>query len=1157
MDQDQQIRELFDKAVELSGTTRESFLSGLTIDQEAMGELVELIRAHETEPTSLERPLVDMRSMFDASSPDVDLEDNLARIWIGRQIASYRLVKLIGRGGMGIVFEAQQEHPKRLVALKMLRRGLRSGAERRRFEHEAFALGLLQHSYIAQVFEAGTAEIDDELRPYFAMELVEGVPLTQFASDNQLSIRQRLALFSKISDAVHHAHLRGVIHRDLKPDNILVTSDGSPKVLDFGIARMTNADVQATTLHTDVGQVIGTLSYMSPEQASGNPDEVDLRSDVYSLGIILYELLAGRRPHNLKGTMIHEAVRIIREDEPTSLGTIEKTCRGDLDAIVAKAMEKDASRRYQSALDLAADVQHFLENEPIVARAPSNAYRLAKFVRRNRMVVFAGSVVAMALFVAAGVSFAFAVSEASQRRIAEDATETAQKNLTLAEQREQEATSARDHLATVVEFQSSMLSNIDAEAMGSHVFTSLRERILKGLIGKGASQEHIDSVLGSFDDLNATDVALQIVDEEILARAVETIEKEFADQPLVESALRGTIGNTYRALGLYAQAVSQLERALAIHRQALGDDHPDTLESINDIGVVLESTGKHAEALTYSREALEGNRRVLGDEHPNTLNSINNMGVLLASMGKYAKALLYFREALDARRRVLGDDDADTLMSVSNLGAVLHSLGEHSEALIYHRMALEGRRRMLSNDHPDTLQSINNMGTLLESMGKYAEALPYYREALAGNRRVLGNDHRNTLGSTHNMGTVLFSMGKYVEALPYYRASLESGRRVLGSDHAFTLNSTSSMGSLLQAMGKPAEALPYCRTALDASRRILGDDHALTMNSTTNMCSILKSMGKSTEALPYCLEALEARRRVLGHDHPQTLSSVNNMGSILQSMGKRAEALPYFREALEARQHLLGKDHPQTVTSINNIGSLLHAMGEDAEALPYFREALESSRRVLGDDHPDTLISISNMSFILRSIDRDTEALPYNLEAMQTMRRVLGDDHPNTLTSINNMGVLLNSMDEHAEALPYLREALEGRRHVLGNDHPKTLTSIANMGLLLTDLGRHDEAAKLLEASEAATRKTWTGGNARSLGNYLAKLGRARVGLGEFVKAESTLLEAQALLASGYSKRDKRMVKCVNSLVDLYGAWGKPHKAAEWREELPVETTDE
>jgi serine/threonine protein kinase len=481
-----------------------------------------------SEPTNHPDPNFDPDATIEQSETEVDAYRAMpaSSMPLPETIGHYRILNLIGEGGMGSVYKAEQESPRRTVALKVIKAGVASRSLLQRFEIEAQILGKLDHPGIATIFEAGTFDEGRGTQPFFAMEFVQGELLTDYAESRKLGTRDRLALLAKIADAVQHAHQKGVIHRDLKPGNILVTEKGQIKILDFGVARATDADIQTATMQTDIGQLIGTIPYMSPEQASGNPDDLDTRSDVYALGIIAYELLTGQMPYNVKQKMIHEAVRVIREDEPKTLSSINKTFRGDVEIIVSKALIKEKDRRYQSASDLASDIERYLNNEPIEARPPSTWYHLSKFSRRNKALVAGIAAVLIVSVVGALVSINFAIGEAEQKRIAIDNADQAREAQQEAETARAEESKRADELQQVADFQSEQIGNIEIEMMG----TQLRDSIIES-----APEDTRVALRESLAAVNFTNIALGTLEANIFERTIEAIDTQFADQPLVQA----------------------------------------------------------------------------------------------------------------------------------------------------------------------------------------------------------------------------------------------------------------------------------------------------------------------------------------------------------------------------------------------------------------------------------------------------------------------------------------------------------------------------------------------------------------------------------------------------------------------------------------------
>ncbi|MBU8870134.1 MAG: serine/threonine-protein kinase [Gemmatimonadales bacterium] len=801
---------------------------------------------------------------------------------------------------MGDVYLAEQKEPiKRQVALKVIKLGMDTNEVITRFESERQALAMMNHPNVARIFDAGSTENG---RPYFVMEHVPGEPITDYCDKHKCDIKQRLELFKQVCLAIHHAHQKGIIHRDIKPSNVLVTlQDGKPvpKVIDFGVAKATQQSLTEKTLFTEQGKMIGTPAYMSPEQAEMTGMNIDTTSDVYSLGVLLYEILVGSLPFEKEKLLqagVLEMHRIIREVEPPRPSTkissygqeaVEqahrrglepaswaKQVRGELEWITLRAMEKDRARRYQSASSIADDVERYQMDEAILAGPPSVTYQLSKLVARHKGPV-AFAVTVLILLLGFGISMGFLRESAERAR--------------------EEAQTRAQELELVTEFQASMLSGIDVQEMGKALVGDLRDGVRTSLEADGVSLGNMDSTLALFDQTirraNATDVALGLVDEHVLGRAVEAIEADFSDQPLVQAALQQTVAITYKELGLYPLASPLQESALETNRRILGDEHPETLNSISYMGSLLRSMGKYDEALVYYQEALDGSRRVLGQEHQGTLASTNNMGALLRVMGKYDEALVYCREALEGRRRVLGDDHRATLTSINNMGVLLRSMGRNDEALVYYREGLEGVRRVLGGDHPNTIVSINNMGRLLWVMGRLDEALVFYREALEGSRRVLGDDHPNTLLMTYNISGLLYSMGKEDEALACARKTLEGRRLILGNEHKNTLNSLSQMGLILYSIGELDESLVCYREALSGRRRLLGDDHKGTLNLIKAVGGILVKQGKPDEAVALLVPAEAAARRVF------VGRNARRLGLFLTALGRAHVATGVFEVA--------------------------------------------------------------------------------------------------------------------------------------------------------------------------------------------------------------------------------------------------------------------
>ena len=757
-------------------------------------------------------------------------------------IGSYRIVRLLGEGGMGAVYEAEQDQPRRRVALKVIKAAWASPEMLRRFEQESRALGRLQHPGIAQIYEAGSADAGFGVQPFFAMELIHGKPLVEYANEHKLNTRQRLELMIQVCDAVHHAHQRGIIHRDLKPGNILVDETGQPRILDFGLARATDSDAQATR-QTDMGQLLGTLAYMSPEQVLADPYALDTRSDVYALGVILYELLAGKMPYTLS-RHLHEAVRTIQVTDPAPLSTVSRVYRGDIETIVAKALEKDKERRYASAAGLAGDIRRYLNDEPIVARPASTSYQLQKFARRNKALV----VGIAAVFAVLVLGIVASTWEAVQAR--------------RAEKRAQEQS-----------------------AIAQAVNDFLQNDIL------GQASAYNQSGPGTKPD---PDLKVRTA----LDRAAERITGKFGKQPEVEATIRDTMGQTYQGLGLYPEARKQMERALDLERRVLGAENPKTLRTMSRLASVYYSEGKYAQAEALLSQALEIERRVLGPEHPDTLRSISGLASVYYSEGKYAQAETLLSQALEIERRVLGPEHPDTLRSMSRLAGVSNSQGKYAQAEALLSQALEIERRVLGPEHPDTLASMGYLADFYYSQGKYVQAEALFSQTVETKRHVLGPEHPSTLESMGGLARVYCLRGEYAQAETLSNQTLEIQRRVLGPEHSSTLSTLSDVASMYQRQGKYFLAETYAAQVLVGRQHALGSEHQETMSAAADLALAYLSLGKFAESVPLAHEAVETDRRIQP-DGWERFRAESLLGASLAGQKKYIEAEPLLLEGYQ------------------------------------------------------------------------------------------------------------------------------------------------------------------------------------------------------------------------------------------------------------------
>lgn len=716
-----------------------------------------------------------------------DPEPMFRRVSAAPTIAGFAIVGLLGEGGMGEVYEAEQESPRRRVALKVMRPGLISAAVVRRFEREAEVLARLKHAGIAQIYAVGVGEVNGRSLPYFAMELVEGEPLVRYATSARLDVPGRLEVACRMCDAVEHAHQRGVIHRDLKPANVLVEASGQPKILDFGIARLTESDVRATTLRTEAGQILGTAAYMSPEQASGDPSRIDVRTDVYSLGVVIFELLTGRLPHAVERLALPDAIRVIREEEATRIGSIDTRLRGDIETILAKALEQDAARRYQSAGELAADIRRFLRHEPVLARRPSTFYQLQKFARRNKalvvgvgavMAALAGGLVATSVALhREGVARREAEEEAARasaavafledvllalspmrtqgrdtellREMLDGAAESIGSDGTIPSVRAQMLSIIGRVYHNIFEYERSVALLTEAVAIFEELGPEFAHDWTEAQLVLGSSLAELRDAGGAERELRAVERRLRPgddpeqriavlrelaelkMDQGEWASALEHIERARGLLPLVSGSQAGRVemmnGAILRRLNRLEEAEESFERSLALFRE--GGGAIEECIVLNSLAVLARQQGRPLEAERLYREAMEG--RLAADPRPNpdTATTLANLGRLLVSLERFDEATPILEQSLQMHRELYASGQFHTAMPMMTLAEIHSKNGRHDRAIETSREALAIAKGGLPARHPVIVRALSEVGENLLRADRFAEAEPLFREA--------------------------------------------------------------------------------------------------------------------------------------------------------------------------------------------------------------------------------------------------------------------------------------------------------------------------------------------------------------------------------------------------------------------------------------------
>lgn len=826
-EQYQRAKSLFEILCDLDTEQRAARLVEMRREDPAVSAEVEsLLKLQDNDQPFLEQPAVPRLDSGVALAAAIG-DDGIG---LPAAIGRYRILRRIGEGGMGTVYLAEQDRPKREVALKVIRAGFNSKESLRRFENEANVLGLLRHPGIAQIYDAGIAEIEaadgrKARLPFFAMEYFPGTPLNDYAVQKKLFLRQRLLLIAKVCDAVQHAHQKGVIHRDLKPANVLVEDD-QPKILDFGVARATSADDQAVTMQTQVGQLVGTLAYMSPEQVSGHTALHDTRSDVYALGVIAYELLTGRRPFELGGLSITEIARVIREDEPPSPAALDAKVGGDVDTIIRKAMAKEPERRYESASELAADIRRFLSDQPILARPATAFYQLTRFARRNRSLVATASICLAALV---GATIFSAYSAMVERRANARATEI---NRFL-----QEILSSSDPNKTQGE-DVTVISLLESAA----------QRLAQGRFG-----DQPEVLMELYRTISVSFIALgrYAQAEALCTTATELGEKALGPNDVGLVPVLDSLGaalelqNKYQDAERYFRRAQEIRTANGVHDQLTTTVWPHGLPS------VLYYTGRYAEAETIFREALEESIRRFGVKSETTAQALTGLGATLEALSKTDDAIDAHRRAADIYRSLHGDTSMSLANCLNNLGNAQQAKQALADAEASHREALVIRRKLLKPDHPDLAMSFGNLALVLSDSGHFDEAVAMNIEALAIRRKALPAIHHSTAVTLNNLAMARQRQKRYDEAMAHFDEAIAIGDKAVPKGHMLPLVFRANRGDCLSKMGRHADAERELLAAHEGLMKMFGPDHRRTKKVADFLVALYDSMGEPLKAQPF------------------------------------------------------------------------------------------------------------------------------------------------------------------------------------------------------------------------------------------------------------------------------------------------------------------
>lgn len=1037
----------------------------------------------------------------------------------------YTLLEKLGTGGMGEVWLAQQSEPiRRRVALKLIKEGMDSKAVLARFEAERQALAVMNHPNIAKVFDAGLTE---QGHPYFVMEWINGVSITRYCDAHKLTPRARLELFIPVCQAIQHAHHKGIIHRDIKPSNVLVASYDDvpiPKVIDFGVAKATGGTLTDVTLNTGFGMLVGTPEYMSPEQASMQSIDIDTRSDIYSLGVLLYELLTGSPPFRrkeLEAAGLQEILRVIREEDPPKPSTKVSTAdelpslsanrstlpselpsllRNELDWIVMKALAKERERRYDSANALAQDIDRHLHNEPVLASPPSTSYRLKKFFAKHRGKVMAAAAIILSLVVGI-IGTAWQAIEARRAEV--------------------KVTEERDK---------AIAAEADTKAFGD---------FLVNHVLAAAQPEGTPHGLG-------VDVKLS----QALAQAQNAIPNVFLGRTQAEARARQALGITWRILGNYHDGEQQLRRALELLTSVDGEEGLLTLSCANSLAVCLSEADRDKEAIPYFVKSLKKYQVIWPEDHPDRVLTELNLALSFAKVGREDESGKIIQRVIDIRKRQFGPDHLLTLKAIDSKAQLHVNREQFREALQLRASIIESCQRASLMDHPDGMLFQMNYAHSVMLAGKPQDAAEMLLKIRDRQKAILGENHLQCIATLQNLASAYIALGKYPLALETFNQAITLGERLMIPSHESSITTQAGKAHALRLIGRAGEAVVIYEKLRDLLIQKRGMNHRYTLTMFNDLGTAYFTDNRRMDAIKAWETARDGYVRHFGPESTSLLAINNNLAGAYMMNGQFEAAARSFENLLEIMKVKLVADHPNSFTLQHNLASCYFKLNrlEDAE-----KQWLDCEARMVkkfNDDHPNLLAVRDGLAMVQSMQGKHGPALELHQRNLDKSRKLLGANHMNTLKFMFHQVESCRRARQFQEGVKLHRELIAQQRTAFKNKPMQLADALEEWVLTLDQAEIHAEAITACREWLALCITIQNEGQVVKEARF--QLSGFLLKAKQYEEAEKLLLlvEKQIKLAPSAPSDKVTRQACLTRLVDLYKQWNKPDEARKYQEQL-------